>query len=127
MPILTLLMPLISNIFSLIPNPAERAAQMQQLMTALQQWDAQQSATNTAEATNSNLFVSGWRPMIGWVCSLAIAYQYLIIPFATWGCAVSHTVIPSFPRLDDNLWQLTMGMLGMAGLRSFDKIKGVTK
>ncbi len=116
-------MPIINGIFSLIPNPVERAAQLQQLMTALQQWDSQQSATNTAEAANQNLFVSGWRPMIGWVCALAVAYSYLVIPFATWICAANHIAIPEFPKLDDELWQLTFGMLGMSGLRTFEKMQ----
>lgn len=124
MPLLTLLMPLVNTIFSFIPNPAQRAEQMQQLMTALQQWDAQQSQTNTAEAQNTNVFVSGWRPMIGWVCAFATAYQYIIIPFATWGFAIAHMVVPAMPKLDENLWQLTFGMLGMSGLRTIEKLQG---
>lgn len=127
MPLLTALMPLLSGILSLIPNPAERQAKLMEIVNALQQWDSQQSQTNTAEASNANLFVSGWRPMIGWVCSFALAYQYLLIPFITWGCAVAHVSIPAFPKLDDQLWQLMFGMLGMSGLRTMEKMKGLTK
>ena len=127
MPLLTLLMPLVNQIFSLIPNPAERAQRLQELMTALQQWDSQQSQTNTAEASNPNIFVSGWRPMIGWVCALATAYQYLGVPTITWLCALNHLLVPALPRLDDNLWQLTVGMLGMSGLRTFEKMQGKAK
>lgn len=127
MPLLTALMPIISGIFNLIPNPVERANQLQALMTALQQWDAQQADINKTEAANSNLFVSGWRPMIGWICAFAIGYEYIIIPFGSWVFTALHMVIPAFPKLDDNLWQLVFGMLGMGGLRTFEKIKGVTK
>lgn len=127
MPLLTALMPIINTILGFIPDPAQRAQQLQQLLTALQAWDAQQADVNKVEAANSNVFVSGWRPMIGWVCAFALAYQYMVIPFATWGLAVAHIAVPPFPRLDDNLWQLMFGMLGMGGLRTFEKMKGVAK
>lgn len=127
MPILTMLMPLFNSILSFIPNPEDRAKKLQELVTALQSWDAMQTDTNKVEAANSSVFVSGWRPMIGWVCALAIAYQYLIIPFATWGFAAANLTIPAFPKLDDQLWQLTTGMLGMSGLRTFEKLQLKTK
>ena len=127
MPILTLLMPIFNTILGLIPDPAQRAAAQQQVLNSLQAWDAQQADVDKVEAGSASLFVSGWRPCIGWVCSFAVAYQYVIIPFGTWLCTLLHLSIPAFPKLDDNMWQLTFGMLGMSGLRSFDKLKGLTK
>ena len=53
-----------------IPDPNQRAEAEASLRESLQQWDQQQSETNTAEAQNPNLFVSGWRPAIGWICLL---------------------------------------------------------
>lgn len=117
--------PVINKILDFIPDPAQKASAQLQLMNALQQWDSQQAQIDTAEAQNPNLFVSGWRPMIGWCCALALCYQYLLIPFATWGFAAGHIAVPAFPKLDENLWQLMFGMLGMGGLRTFEKIKGV--
>lgn len=125
--LLTFLTPLLSKALDLIPDPAQRAQQFQELITALQQWDAQQNQVNAAEAANPNLFVAGWRPAIGWCCALALCYQYLVVPFATWGFAASHVEVPPFPRLDNNLWELMFGMLGMGGLRTLEKVKGVAK
>jgi len=127
MPILAFLSPLIEKALDLIPDPKQRAEQQLALMNALQAWDAQQNQVNAVEAANTNIFVSGWRPAIGWVCALALLYTYLIVPFATWGFAAAHVVVPAFPSLDDNLWQLMFGMLGMGGLRTLEKVKGVTR
>lgn len=123
MPLLTMLLPLFTNLLGFIPNPEDRAKKLQEIVEALQHWDNAQTQVNQAEASSKSVFVAGWRPMIGWVCALAVAYQYLGIPFATWGFAVAHVAIPDFPKLDDNLWQLTFGMLGMSGLRTFEKMQ----
>ena len=48
-----------------------------------------QAAVNTAEAASSNLFVSGWRPGIGWICAAALGYQYVLYPVLLWGVAIS--------------------------------------
>lgn len=86
-----------------------------------------QAATNTAEAANASPFVAGWRPFIGWVCGAALAYQYVVVPVSMWfSFAIGHP-FPKPPTLDDTLWQLMFGMLGMGGLRTFEKVKGVTK
>jgi hypothetical protein len=82
---------------------------------------------NKAEASNPSVFVAGWRPFIGWVCGAALVYQYLIRPLASWGCAAAGHPVPVMPGLDDNLWQLLLGMLGLGGLRTAEKIKGVAK
>jgi hypothetical protein len=124
MGLIAALLPLINNIFALIPNPAERAARLQELMTALQNWDSQQADVNKVEAANQNLFVSGWRPMIGWICAGAVGYQYIAIPLLTWGFAAIHMVVPPFPSLDNNMWELVFGMLGMSGLRTIEKMQG---
>ena len=65
-----------------IPDPAAAAQAEQELRASLQAWDSKQSDTNTAEASNPNLFVSGWRPAIGWVGAIGLLYQYLLRPVA---------------------------------------------
>lgn len=86
-----------------------------------------QMEINKVEAANPSLFVAGWRPCIGWVCATALFYQYLLRPLVI-GFAPSFGITPPpFPGLDENLWQLMMGMLGLGGLRTFEKIQGVTK
>lgn len=84
-----------------------------------------QIQVNMAEAASTSMFVAGWRPAIGWVCAAALAYQYLMRPLLSWGLAVVGHPIPPMPGLDQNLWELMLGMLGIGGLRTFEKVKGV--
>jgi hypothetical protein len=122
---LALILPLLSKALDFIPDPVQRAQSFSEILGALQQWDSEQNKVNAEEAKNPNIFVSGWRPFIGWGCGLAIWYQYLVIPFATWGFALYQVEIPPFPKLDNNMWELTFGMLGMGGLRTMEKLKGI--
>ncbi|HEV2161966.1 MAG TPA: hypothetical protein VGR52_07025, partial [Stellaceae bacterium] len=55
----------------------------------------------------------------------ALAYQYLMVPLALWATSWSGYAFPRPPALDDTLWQLMFGMLGMGGLRTYEKLKGV--
>ena len=66
------------------------------------------------------MLVAGWRPAIGWVCAAALAFNYVIRPVAI---AIHPAIV--LPALDDSLWQLMAGMLGLGGLRTFEKVKGV--
>lgn len=83
--------------------------------------------TNKAEAASPNVFTSGWRPFIGWICGMALAYQYLARPLAAWAFAIAGHPLPVMLGLDDSLWELLFGMLGLGGLRTFEKIKGATR
>jgi hypothetical protein len=108
----------------LIPDPTARDAARLELLKLQQSGElatmVAQTDINKVEAANPSVFVSGWRPAIGWVCALAMAYQYLIRPFL-----VTFYPVLAFPGLDDNLWQLLAGMLGLGGLRTFEKLNGV--
>ena len=108
----------------LIPDPAAQDAARLELLKLQQSGElaamTAQTEINKAEASNPSVFVSGWRPAIGWVCALAMGYQYLARPLM-----VAFMPALAFPGLDDNLWQLMMGMLGLGGLRTFEKTQGV--
>lgn len=80
---------------------------------------------NKTEASSQSTFVAGWRPAIGWVCAIALGYQYVIRPIAIWILLTINHPVPTLPGLDDNLWQLMMGMLGMGGLRTYEKVAGI--
>lgn len=108
-----------------VPDPQARAQAEAEMRTALQQWDQQQNTVNATEAGSSSLFVAGWRPAIGWVCAVALFYQYTLGPIGMWGAHMFHYDIPTPPTLDNSLWELMFGMLGMGGLRTYEKIKGV--
>ena len=110
-----------------VPDPAEKAKAEQALRSDLMAWDQGQTKVNEAEAANANLFVSGWRPFIGWVCGAALLYIYILVPLVTAGFAAAGHPLPKLPALDGNLWELMFGMLGMAGWRTMDKIRGVAK
>lgn len=110
-----------------IPDPAQKMEAETALRTALLAADAPQAEVNKAEAQSARLFVAGWRPFIGWVCGAALAWQYVAAPLALWAAALlNYPIIPP-PRLDDVLWQLMFAMLGMGGLRTYEKIAGVAK
>jgi holin (3TMs family) len=104
--------------------PDKTEAEKAQLAAAVQIVQGQLD-TNKAEATSSSPFTSGWRPAIGWVCAAALCMQYIARPMLMWGGIVSGHTWPTLPGIDDNLWQLMLGMLGLGGLRSFEKVKGV--
>ena len=108
-----------------VPDPAEKIKAEQALRSDLLAWDAAQSATNTAEAQHKSIFVAGWRPWIGWVCGMAFAMQFVISPLAEWVGALVGYPLPPIPKLDDMLWELIFGMLGLGGLRTLEKFKGV--
>lgn len=101
----------------------DKAEQDQQFRMAQldQQLNVAQTEINKAEAANPSVFVAGWRPAIGWVCALALFYQFLVYPMLQW-LWPEHKPTP----LDINsLYPLIFGMLGIAGMRSFEKLKGV--
>lgn len=94
--------------------------------------DLAQIEVNKVEAANSSVFVAGWRPAIGWIGAAAMAYQFLLYPMLLWGWTylqgtgwIPKELTPP-PVLDaDQLWVILSGILGIAGMRSFEKTKGV--
>lgn len=108
----------------LFPDKTEQ--ERQQLAAALTIVQGQLD-TNKAEAASNNPFTSGWRPGIGWVCALALFFQYVGRPLLQWGGIVTGHTFPPLPGIDDNLWQLMLGMLGLGGLRTYEKVQGVSK
>lgn len=102
-----------------VADPAAKAKAEAELRDALFALDAKQAETNTEEASNPNVFVSGWRPAIGWIGAAGLAYHFILNPLLV---GLGWT---SLPRLDNMLFELIFAMLGMGGLRTYEKIKGV--
>jgi len=83
---------------------------------------------NKAEASSPSLFVSGWRPAIGWICGFSLAYAAIIEPIARFIASVIFAYVGTFPAIDTDITlQILMGLLGLAGMRTFEKHKGVAK
>lgn len=80
---------------------------------------------NKAEASGDDSYTKRWRPTIGYILAAALAFQYLVNPMLLWVAAVygSDVKVPAI-ALDDHMWELVLGMLGLAGWRSMDKLKG---
>ena len=80
---------------------------------------------NKAEAASPNVFTSGWRPFIGWTCGTACAWNWIGLPVAMFAASyLGHPLQFSAANLSE-MWPLLMGMLGLGGLRTFEKVKGV--
>ena len=87
-----------------------------------------QLAINAEEAKSRNLFVAGWRPSVGWCCSLALFAHFLVFPTMDVVTAYMGVEPVAYPQFDmDSLMTVLLGMLGLGGMRSFEKAKGLTK
>ena len=87
-----------------------------------------QILTNREEAKSRSVFVAGWRPFIGWTCGFALAYHFIAAPLVLFGMELAGYEIPALPVFDmDALMTVLLGMLGLGGMRSFEKAKGLTK
>ena len=84
-----------------------------------------QASVNQVEAASVDRFVAGWRPAIGWVCASALAWHYVLSGFLVWILALAgkSTIMPTVELGD--LIVIRVGMLGLGGLRTTEKIKGV--
>ena len=87
-----------------------------------------QVEVNKQEAQHRSIFVAGWRPFVGWVCGISLAYHFIAVPFILFATAIAGIEIPELPSFNmETLTTVLLGMLGLGGLRSFEKYKGVSK
>lgn len=125
------------------PDPIRRAEEVRKLeemkqkgslaeLNAHVQLMVGQLAVNKAEAQHKSLFVAGWRPWIGWVGGMALAYQFVVYPLLTWLWVIlkAKAIIP--PEIDvppvletGALFSIVTAMLGVGAMRSHDKKHGV--
>ncbi|MDP2167979.1 MAG: 3TM-type holin [Thermodesulfovibrionales bacterium] len=112
-------------------SPEKKAEIEQKLLELEFAAQSAQTVINLEEAKHASIFVSGWRPFIGWVCGAGICYQFILHPILLWAVsvAVSYGLEPVTPPVLDteSLMGLVFGMLGMGGLRTFEKIKGAAR
>jgi hypothetical protein len=105
-----------------VETPDERKAADLLLAKMAQKPAELQVELNKIEAGHRTIFVAGWRPFIGWICGLGLAYAFLIHPTVDlW----YDGEMPALPT--DIMLELVIAMLGLAGLRSAEKVMGKSK
>ena len=126
------LIPVLGDVLDrFFPNKEEKAKAQRAIESRLTdhfaQIDLAQIQVNQQEAVHRNLFVAGWRPFIGWSCGLALSYTYLAQPVITF-ILVQQGQYIDLPPVDlGAMMPVLLGMLGLGGLRSWEKAKGITK
>jgi len=86
-----------------------------------------QIAVNKEEAQSHSMFVAGWRPFCGWVCTLGLATNYLFVPICNFLLTITESPI-TVPPLDlSEMMPVLLGMLGLGGLRTYEKTKDVAR
>lgn len=135
-------MSLVAALTTIVPNilgiidkavPDKDAAELAkgkielELVQAVSAINRLQAETNVAEAAHRSVWVAGWRPAIGWCSALGVGYYFVIEPILNWLCVVFgvNPPMPVFPQ--EALFEMVFAMLGLAGLRSFEKVRGVTR
>ena len=84
-----------------------------------------QAGINQAEAQSTDNFRGGWRPGAGWICVFGLGYQFILQPLLPWVLSIAGATVPPLPAIDnETLMTLLMGMLGLGGLRTFERVKG---
>ena len=87
-----------------------------------------QVEVNKQEAQHRSIFVAGWRPFVGWVCGIALASHFVLAAIILFSVSITGVQIPELPSFNmETLTTVLLGMLGLGGLRSFEKYKGVSK
>ena len=127
------LLPAVTDVIGrFLPEDKEKRAAAEreiekQLATHLAKIDLAQLEINKQEAAHRNIFVAGWRPFIGWSCGIALCYAYIIQPITIFVLAQTGNLV-SLPTLDlSEMMPVLLGMLGLGGLRSFEKYKKISK
>ena len=84
-----------------------------------------QIEVNRTEAASDKLFVAGWRPSVGWICSFSLGYNFILQPFLAWVALYKEIPVP--PTVDTGELMIILGgLLGIGGFRTYEKLKGVS-
>lgn len=130
-----LIAPITSIIDKLIPDKQAAAAAKIKLveleqsgdlaeLNAMVEMNKGQMGINKQEAAHKSLFVAGWRPFIGWVCGIGLAWEFVGFKVASFAVQASGSTLAIPTVTDEKLMELTLAMLGMGALRTYEKLKG---
>ena len=132
MVIQSLIAPVTGLLDKFIEDKVQKAALAHEITTMsqkhAQELSLAQIEVNKAEAQSGSLFKGGWRPAVGWVCAIAFLYHFLLKDIIIFVCAFAGVEVPDLPEFDmSTLLTVLGGMLGIGGLRTYEKQKGLTK
>jgi len=127
-----LLGPALSLLEKVIPDKKQREKLAHELATMAERHAHEtalaQIEVNRTEAASSSIFKGGWRPFLGWVCGGAFAYHFVLQPVIVFLIVAFGGDLPELPRFEmEALMTVLFGMLGLGGLRTFEKYKHVDK
>ncbi len=124
--------PVLDGILRFIPDKNKRAEAQeqfeQQMLAALTGLVQGQLEINKQEAKHQSIFVAGWRPGVGWICASALGWNYILQPIISWIAVANGFDLAAAPQLDTaELTTILLGMLGLGGLRTYEKRLGVAR
>lgn len=114
---------------SLFTSDDERLSKQEAIERLRQEPHKLQALITLQEASHRSVFVAGWRPFIGWVCGLVLAYTYIFRDLAQWLLAVVAPSLPPLPALSsmEIITEIIFALLGLGALRTVEKVKGAAK
>ena len=128
----TLIGPVTSIIDKIVPDKDQAAKLAHEIATMSEKMANEQVLAqlevNKAEAASGSLFKGGWRPAIGWICGLALLWSFILQPFLVFFLLVFGVDLPPLPEIGTaDLMPILLGMRGLGGLRSYEKVQKVAK
>ena len=128
----TLIGPVSTLLDKFIPDADERNRLAHEIATMSERHAHElakgQLEVNKTEAAHKSLFVAGWRPFVGWTCARALFWHFLGLPVTLFWTAYTGAEVPALPAFDmQSLMTVLLGMLGLGGLRTYEKMKGVQR
>jgi len=110
-----------------IPDKNLKMKLQKEMTMAFHDANLAQIQLNKQEAAHKNIFVAGWRPFVGWTCGVALAYHFIVSPIIE-TILIAFGVTTDLPSFEfSQLSSILMGMLGLGGLRTYEKMKGVSR
>lgn len=123
--------PLFGLVDDLFTSDEEREAAKLKLLEMEQRGELAQISVNMQEAKSEHLFVSGWRPAVGWVCVAAFAYTFVLLPFTSFialAVGMNPALLEALPDLDiGSMMPVLLGMLGLGAMRTYEKKNDANK
>ena len=110
-----------------IPDKTLRDELRHEMNMAFHEANLAQLEVNKQEAASQSMFVAGWRPSVGWICSISMAYHFIIQPLLVF-ILKANGIEVDLPEFEfSQLSTILMGMLGLGGLRTYEKLQGVSR